>query len=373
MATDINKAISTNPIKNGSVVTNALFTGNIKTYDYYVKYKPTIETIESKYDNRFYVDNLLATLLGIFVPPAPTELTATAGNAQVTLSWTAPTGVIAQAPITDYREQFSTDGGTTWTTFSGAASTATSATVTGLTNGTAYVFRVAAINAVGVGAYTAASAAVTPTAGTPPNAPTSLTATAGNAQISLAWTAPSAPGTYAITGYTVEYTPSGGSAVTVNTGSTSTSYTLTGLTNGTTYTVRVAGVSASGTGTYSAASSSVTPSAGPPIVLSTPYGAVTGSGTVGSKWAWQSGSGFSEGNSAVLLRATGSVTLRATVANTGGGNCDWGVSQELAVYSAANARIRTMALSPASETLEAGQYIVLELVCAHARAEVWVV
>jgi hypothetical protein len=102
---------------------------------------------------------------GLFLPPAPTGLTATAGNASAALSWTAPTGVIAQAPITDYREQYSTDNGTTWTTFTAAASTATSATITGLTNGTAHTFRVAAVNAVGVGSYSAASAAVTPTAG----------------------------------------------------------------------------------------------------------------------------------------------------------------------------------------------------------------
>jgi hypothetical protein len=101
-------------------------------------------------------------LRSIFVPPAPTGLTATAGNAQVALSWTAPTGVIAQAPITEYREQFSTDNGATWTNFSAAASTATTATITGLTNGQAVRFRVAAVNAVGVGTFTAASAAVTP-------------------------------------------------------------------------------------------------------------------------------------------------------------------------------------------------------------------
>jgi len=74
-----------------------------------------------------------------------------------------------------------------------------------------------------------------------PLAPTSLTATAGNAQISLSWTAPAT--TYGtITNYIVEYTPSGGSAAYVLTGSTSTSYTLTGLTNGTSYSVRVAAV-----------------------------------------------------------------------------------------------------------------------------------
>ena len=74
-----------------------------------------------------------------------------------------------------------------------------------------------------------------------PLAPTGLTAAAGNARLSLSWTAPAT--TYGtITNYLVEYTPSGGSAVTVLTGSTSTSYTLAGLTNGTSYTVRVAAV-----------------------------------------------------------------------------------------------------------------------------------
>jgi hypothetical protein len=223
----------------------------------------------------------------LFLPAAPTGLTVTEGNAQASLSWTAPTGVIAQAPITDYREQFSTDNGTTWTTFTAAASTATSATVTGLTNGTAVRFRVAAVNGVGVGAYTAASSSVTPIAGTPPNAPTSLTATAGNAQLALSWTAPSAPGTYAITSYTVEYTPSGGSAQTVSTGNTSTSYTLTGLTNGTAYTVRVAAVSASGAGGFTG-SSTFTPSAMAVVTggtVSTPgdgytYRTFTSSGTL---------------------------------------------------------------------------------------------
>jgi hypothetical protein len=216
----------------------------------------------------------------LFLPAAPTGLTATVGNAQVALSWTAPTGVIAQAPVNDYREQYSTDGGTTWTTFTAAASTATSATVTGLTNGTAYVFRVAAINGIGTGPYTAESSSVTPIAGTPPNAPTSLTATAGNAQLALSWTAPSAPGTSAISGYTVEYTPSGGSAQTVSTGSTGTSYTLTGLTNGTAYTVRVAAVSAAGAGSYTAASSSVTPSA---ALFSATAAGWSGAGTAASK------------------------------------------------------------------------------------------
>jgi len=102
-------------------------------------------------------------LRALFTPGAPTSVTPTAGNAQVSLAWTAPT-VLSVTPITDYTVQFSSNSGSTWTTFTRSASTATSATVTGLTNGTAYVFRVSAVNGVGTGSYSAASSAVTPAA-----------------------------------------------------------------------------------------------------------------------------------------------------------------------------------------------------------------
>jgi hypothetical protein len=104
-------------------------------------------------------------LRALLVPAAPTNVSATPGNEQAVLSWTAPTGVIAQAPVTDYVVQYSSNSGSTWTTFSDSTSTSTSATVTGLTNGTAYTFRVAAVNGVGTGAYSAASSSVMPVSG----------------------------------------------------------------------------------------------------------------------------------------------------------------------------------------------------------------
>lgn len=103
----------------------------------------------------------LETRWSLFLPPAPTNVTATAGNAQVSLSWSAPS-VLSVTPITDYIVQFSTNSGSTWTTFSDGTSTATSVTVTGLTNGTAYVFRAAAANAVGTGSYSSATSSVIP-------------------------------------------------------------------------------------------------------------------------------------------------------------------------------------------------------------------
>jgi len=98
----------------------------------------------------------------LFLPPAPTGVTGTFGNAQVSLTWTAPTGVLAQTPITDYTVQYSSNSGSSWTTFSRSASTTTSATVTGLTNGTAYTFQVATVSGIGTGSYSTASSSVTP-------------------------------------------------------------------------------------------------------------------------------------------------------------------------------------------------------------------
>jgi hypothetical protein len=75
------------------------------------------------------------------------------GNEQVSLSWTA--AFSAGPSVSDYVIQYSSDDGASWTTFSDGTSTNTSATVTGLTNGTTYKFRVAAVNSVGTGDYSA--------------------------------------------------------------------------------------------------------------------------------------------------------------------------------------------------------------------------
>jgi hypothetical protein len=194
-------------------------------------------------------------------PGAPTSVTGSAGNTQVSLSWTAPASSGSSA-ITDYVVQYSSDSGSSWSTFSDGTSTSTSAVVTGLTNGTAYTFRVAATNAIGTGNYSTASGAVTPAA--VPGAPTSVSGTAGNAQVSLTWTAPSSNGGASITDYVVQYSSNSGSSwSTFSDGTSATaSAVVTGLTNGTAYTFRVAAVNSVGTGSYSTASSSVTPTAG---------------------------------------------------------------------------------------------------------------
>jgi hypothetical protein len=93
-----------------------------------------------------------------------------------------------------------------------------------------------------------------------PSAPTIGTATAGNAQSIVSFTAPADTGGLSITSYTVTSSTGGITA----TGSVS-PITITGLTNGTTYTFTVTATNDSGTGLSSSPSNSVTPSAGPAI------------------------------------------------------------------------------------------------------------
>lgn len=91
-----------------------------------------------------------------------------------------------------------------------------------------------------------------------PNAPTIGAATAGNGQVSVAFTAPSDVGGGAITSYQVVVTDSSSGAVFLGSGSSS-PITITGLTNGNSYTARVAAINAFGAGPFSTNSSSFTP------------------------------------------------------------------------------------------------------------------
>jgi hypothetical protein len=114
-------------------------------------------------DTYLAVDVLCTTIPAIrSVPEQPTNVSGQFGDTQVALTWTAP-GNTGGEDITDYVIQYKTTSAATWSSFSDATSTATSATVTGLTNDVPYVFRVAAVNAIGTGAYSAESASITPT------------------------------------------------------------------------------------------------------------------------------------------------------------------------------------------------------------------
>ena len=209
-----------------------------------------------------------------------TGLARTAGNGQVSLTWTAPAAT-GGSPITDYVVQRSSDAGATWTTFTDAVSTATSATVTGLTNGTRYLFQVAAVNGAGAGTY-ARTASVTPR--TVAGVVTGLAGTAGNGQVSLTWTAPASTGASPITDYVIQQSSNAGVTWTTfrDAISTATSATVTGLTNGTGYLFQVAAVNGAGTGTY-ARSTVLTPVTAPTVAPTTVTG-IGGLGVVTLNW-----------------------------------------------------------------------------------------
>jgi hypothetical protein len=97
------------------------------------------------------------------VPAAPSGVSATAGDASAVVSWSAPSD--GGSPITGYTVT-PYAGSTAQASMSVTGSPpATSATVTGLSNGTAYTFRVTATNSVGTSAASAPSSSVTPVAG----------------------------------------------------------------------------------------------------------------------------------------------------------------------------------------------------------------
>jgi hypothetical protein len=188
-------------------------------------------------------------------PGAPTIGTATAGNTQATVTFSAPVSN-GGSTITGYTVTSSPAGGTD----SNAGTTGLSHVITGLTNGTAYTFTVTATNSVGTGSASSASNSVTPS--TVPGAPTSPVATRnGSGQMSVAFTAPASNGGSAITGYTVTSSPAGGTDS--NAGTTGLSHIVTGLTNGTSYTFTVVATNINGNSSASTASSSVTAGAVP--------------------------------------------------------------------------------------------------------------
>ena len=174
------------------------------------------------------------------VPGAPTSVTASSGqNAQVFVSWSNPASNGGTA-LTDYVIQYSTSatfasGITTW---SHAASTSTFATITGLTNGTTYYFRIAAVNNGsngGTGAYSSISAAARPyTTPGAPSVPTITWGTGNSTTDTVAWTAPTSNGGDAIDKYEVIASSNGFAAYDVYTDITTLSkaidsgYTTTG-------------------------------------------------------------------------------------------------------------------------------------------------
>ncbi len=213
---------------------------------------------------------------GPTVPPVPLNLSASAGNAQVTLTWAPSTG------STNYHVKRATTSGGPYTQI--AAPTSASYTDSSVTDGTTYYYVVSALNAAGESANSTQSSA-TPTAPIQtPSAPTGLQAAAGNAQVTLMWTASSGA-----SGYRVKRATTSGGPYTQIGAPASASYTDIGLSNGTAYYYVVTALNSVGESANSS-QATATPTA-PTQIPSVPTGlqAVAGNAQVSLTWTTNSG------------------------------------------------------------------------------------
>ena len=194
------------------------------------------------------------------VPDAP--VLSREGQGPISLSWTTPNdngSNITDYSITPYLSSvaqtpiLASDYG--YTTVSGTNSVNSNL---GLTNGSTYTFKIAAINSIGTGPQSnETSPGLVYVA---PGAPTGVSGVAGNTQVVLSWTAPVSNGGRAITKYTVTPYIGATAQTPVDSVGTGTTKTITGLTNGTAYTFKVRAYNALYSA-YSTASAPVTPTA----------------------------------------------------------------------------------------------------------------
>ena len=169
-------------------------------------------------------------------PPAPTGLTALAGDTTVGLSWNPSAGAIA------YNLQRSTNSGGPYAVIANLAGT--NFTDNGVLNGTTYYYVVSATNSIGSSGL---SAEVSATPASAPPAPTGLAAIAGDTTVGLTWNA--SAGAIA---YNLQRSTNSGGPYTIIANLAPTNFTDTGVLNGTTYYYVVTATNLIGSSPYSA-------------------------------------------------------------------------------------------------------------------------
>jgi hypothetical protein len=238
-------------------------------------------------------------------PDKMTPPVATPGDLQATVTWTAPE--TNGEPITGYTVTWTPPQGSGGGTYNAPASAA-SYTVTGLTNGTDYTFRVTATNELGTSDVSNASAPARPKGQA--SAPTTVNITAtntGTGNVSLSWNGAGANGGQ-ITGYEYSIYQGSGTTAVATVAVTATTATWQG-TVGVAYTYTVRALATGGDSVPSARSVAATPAPGAPgVSLSAPGG--TGNYTLNGSYSAAAANGV----------PAGSVTYSWTLSGLSSGN-----------------------------------------------------
>jgi hypothetical protein len=185
-------------------------------------------------------------------PVTSLGLPVRAGDSQATVDWEVPAA--GDAP-TSYVVQYkkSSEPDSAYITFSNPVAPITEETVTGLSNGITYSFRVAGINSYGTGSYSAVREA---TLVGPPPPPTNLVATPKASAIEISFTNPISDGGSVITNY--QYSLNSGSTWTsLSPVDVTSPVTIPGLTDGISSTILLRAVNSYGSGRASAAVSDI--------------------------------------------------------------------------------------------------------------------
>lgn len=193
----------------------------------------------------------------VTTPGAPKIGAPRPGNRSAIAYWNAPADA-GSSKITGYVIRAYRDGDLAKAMSVGGG--ARRATVTGLTSGVAYTLNVSARSAAGTGVPSGFSAPVTPVG--PPAAARIGTPTRADKSAVIRWAAPASNGGVPVTGYVVRVYRGKALVKTLNTNAVARRLTVTGLTNGVTYTVSVSARNSKGIGIASVRSAAVTPGKG---------------------------------------------------------------------------------------------------------------
>ncbi|EWT02522.1 autotransporter adhesin, partial [Intrasporangium oryzae NRRL B-24470] len=292
------------------------------------------------------------------VSSAPVGLVASSGDGSVALSWQMPTSD-GGSGITGYTVYRGTSAGGESSVPIASNVPLTAFTDSSVTNGTKYYYTVAAVNAVGTSPPSNEASATPQAAATAPSAPQSLTAVGANTTVSLSWAAPASNGGSAVTGYTVyRGTTTGGEAATpVATNVTGTSFTDTGLINGTAYFYKVAAVNAVGTSPPSNEASATPQAPSGPVGYVQRVGSATASAARTTTTLTVGSSGVKAGDTLVvsLLLSSTSVTGAVSVKDSAGNS--YAVARDVNDGSAGDRAVTLVALT--TMALPAGATIVV--------------